>query len=294
MESLMASQSNQRKLLKGAFKIDASRLGMWIIPLVLMTATWIHAAENRPLSLDMKTDIYSAYVWRGMVLDRHAVAQPSAIATMNMQNAGSFSAKVWMNWDLSPGSSHFKVTSADDGVNVLNFVPSYTKAFGPVDISVGNTWYTFPDTGKPKKPSNTDEFFLTMKYKNTFATPSLSVYYDYRSVRQSFQEDNPLKDLYARIALDKIIPLSKSFSVGGTVLLGCGTSHYNAIRYCSPGGSLVDYQTSVYMSYACTDTFSIGTTLVYTGLFGGDLGLDLDAVSPDEIFWGGVNLRWLL
>jgi len=62
----------------------------------------------------------------------------------------------------------------------------------------------------------------------------------------------------------------------------------------APGGSLVDYQTSVYVSYMCTDTFSIGTTLVYTGLFGGDWGLDLDAVSPDEIFWGGVNLRLLL
>jgi hypothetical protein len=208
-----------------------------------------------------------------------------------MQDAGSFSAKLWMNWNLSPESSHFKMTSIDDGVNVLIFAPSYMKAFGPVDVTFGNIWYTFPDTGTPKK-SSTDEFFVTMAYKNAIATPSLSVYYDCRGVGQSFSEDNPLKDLYARIALDKIIPLSKSFSVGGTVLLGCGTSHYNAIRYYSPGGSLVDYQTSVYVSYAYTDTFSIGTTMAYTGLFGGDWGLDLDAISPDEIFWGGANLRW--
>ncbi len=294
MENMMVSRLGHLKLPGNAFKTGVTRLGTWILPLVFIAETGMYAGETSPLSLDMKTDLYSAYVWRGRALDRHAVAQPNAIATLNMRDAGSFAAKVWMNWDLSPGSSHFKATSADDGVNVLNFVPSYTKVFGPVGITIGNTWYTFPDTGNPKKPDNTDELFLIMKYKSTIVTPSLSVYYDYCGVRQSFKEDNPLKDLYARISLDKVIPLSKSFSLGGTVLVGAGTTHYNAVRYCSPGGSLADYQASVYVSYACTDTFSIGTTMAYTGLFGGDWGIDLDAVSPDEIFWGGFNLRWLL
>ena len=36
-----------------------------------------------------------------------------------------------------------------------------------------------------------------------------------------------------------------------------------------------------------------GATLAYTGLIGGELGLDRGAISPDEIVWGGVNLRWV-
>ena len=253
------------------------------------------SAEKEPcaLTVEAKTDIYSAYVWRGKALDKHAVAQPSVIATLDAQEVGSFALKVWSNWDLSQKSADSKATKTGGGINVLNLTPSYTKAFGPVGLTVGNIFYTFPGDGYPNNSKSTYELYTTLAYKNPVATPSLSVYYDYRGVGGGFLEDNPAKDLYARAALDKSLRLSKRVTACGTVLLGGGTSHYNAVRYRSSGEGFADYQASVNLSYALTDAFFIGTTLAYTGLIGGDLGVDRSALTPDEIFWGGVNLKWL-
>jgi hypothetical protein len=247
--------------------------------------------EKSPLSFDARTDIYSAYVWRGKALDKHAVMQPSTIATLDAKEAGSFSLKVWSNWDLSQRSGDSRETRSGGGINVLNLTPSYTKTFGPVGLTVGNIFYTFPGGGYPKHSKSTYELYTTLAYRNPVVTPSLSVYYDYRGVGGGFLEDNPLKDLYVRAALDKSIRLSDRVTAGGTVLLGGGTSHYNAVRYYSSDEGFADYQASVSVSYALTDIFSVGATLAYTGLIGGAWGLDRQNLSPDEIVWGGVNLK---
>jgi hypothetical protein len=248
-------------------------------------------AERLALTFDARTDIYSAYVWRGKALDKHAVMQPSAIATLDAKEAGSFSLKVWSNWDLTQHSGDSKATKTGGGINVLNLTPSYTKAIGPVGFTVGNIFYTFPGGGYPKHSKSTYELYTTLAYKNPVVTPSLSVYYDYRGVGGGFLEDNLLKDLYARAALDKSFRLSERVTAGGTVLLGGGTSHYTAVRYYSSDEGLADYQASVNVSYAITDGFSLGATLAYTGLIGGAWGLDRQNLSPDAIVWGGVNLR---
>ncbi|HRU70618.1 MAG TPA: hypothetical protein P5111_06020 [Kiritimatiellia bacterium] len=260
--------------------------------LLLAAALPARALEKSPLSLDARTDFYSAYVWRGKVLDRHAVAQPSAIATYDAQEYGAFSAKFWVNWDLSQRSTKAKATRTGGGINVFNFTPSYARTVGPVDVTVGNIFYTFPGSGYPKHSNSTYELFTTVAYKNPVVTPSLSVYYDYRDVGEGFLDDNPFKDLYIRAALDKSVPLGDRLRVGGCALVGAGTTHYNAVRYRSPNGDgLVDYQASVFLSYAVTEHFSAGATLAYTGLIGGAWGLDRSACGPDEIVWGGINLR---
>jgi len=261
--------------------------------LLMAVALSVCAEEKLPVSLDARTDFYSSYVWRGKVLDRHAVAQPSVITTYNAQEYGAFSLKFWVNWDLTQRSSKPKATRTGGGINVFNITPSYSRAFGPVDVTIGNIFYTFPGNGWPKNSNSTYELFTTVAYKNPVVTPSLSVYYDYRDVGGSFLEDNPLKDLYIRAALDKSVPITERLRAGGCVLLGAGTSRYNAVRYKSPGEGFADYQTSLFLSYAVTENFSAGATLAYTGLIGGAWGLDRSACSPDEIVWGGVNLRLL-
>ncbi|HPB11837.1 MAG TPA: hypothetical protein PLT74_11290, partial [Kiritimatiellia bacterium] len=100
--------------------------------LLLAAALPSSALEKSPLSLDARADFYSAYVWRGKVLDRHAVAQPSAIATYDAREYGAFSAKFWVNWDLSQRSTKAKATRTGGGINVFNFTPSYARAVGPV------------------------------------------------------------------------------------------------------------------------------------------------------------------
>lgn len=282
-------QSTQRRVRNGTMPGAAA----WRASLALCAALWAQAEEKSPLSLDARTDIYSAYVWRGKALDKHGVAQPSAIATLDAQEAGSFALKLWSNWDLSQNSGDSKETKTGGGINVFNVTPSYTKSFGPLGVTVGNIFYTFPGDGYPKNSKSTYELYTTVAYRNPVVTPSLSVYYDYRGVGGGFLEDNPSKDLYARAALDKSFRLADRVTAGGTLLAGYGSSHYNQVRYCASDEGLADYETSVFVSYAVTDSFSIGGKLAYTGLVGGAWGLDRQNLSPDEIVWGGINLRWL-
>lgn len=282
-------QSTQRRVRNGTMPGAAA----WRTSLALCAALWAQAEEKSPLSLDARTDIYSAYVWRGKALDKHGVAQPSVIGTVDAQDWGAFSLKLWSNWDLSQNSGDSKETKTGGGINVFNVTPSYTKSFGPLGVTVGNIFYTFPGDGYPKNSKSTYELYTTVAYRNPVVTPSLSVYYDYRGVGGGFLEDNPSKDLYARAALDKSFRLADRVTAGGTLLAGYGSSHYNQVRYCASDEGLADYETSVFVSYAVTDSFSIGGKLAYTGLVGGAWGLDRQNLSPDEIVWGGINLRWL-
>lgn len=293
MEYLMAPQRSIEEFLRNFSRAVTSGLVRRVLFAALMVVGSTLAEEKSPFSLDAKTDIYSAYIWRGKALDKHGVAQPSVIGTYDAGDWGAFSVKLWSNWDLSQKSSDSRETKTGGGINVFNVTPSYTKNFGPVGLTVGNIFYTFPGDGYPKNSKSTYELFTTLAYKNAVATPSFSVYYDYRDVGGGFLDDNPTKDLYARAALDKTISLGNRLTAGGTVLLGGGTSHYNAVRYRSSDEGFADYQASVNMMYAVTDAFSVGATLAYTGLIGGDLGLDRSALTPDEIVWGGINLRLL-
>lgn len=289
----MASKMSWRGRLRSVAKGVASGVGVWAVPLALTVSARAHAEEKSPLSFDVKADIYSAYIWRGKALDKHAVVQPSVIGTYDAQDWGAFSLKLWSNWDMTQNSSDSRETKTGGGINVFNVTPSYTKTFGPVGVTVGNIFYTFPGDGYPKNSKSTYELYTTVAYKNPVVTPSISVYYDYRDVGGSFLEDNPAKDLYVRAALDKSVRLADRVTAGGTLLAGYGTSHYNEVRYRNSEEGLADYEASVFVAYAITDSFSIGGKLAYTGLVGGAWGLDRHAMTPDEIVWGGVNLRWL-
>ncbi|HPW76240.1 MAG TPA: hypothetical protein PLJ32_09715, partial [Kiritimatiellia bacterium] len=261
------------------------------VALVMVAALSVCAEEKLPVSVDTRTDFYSAYVWRGRALDKHGVVQPSVIATYDAQEYGAFSAKVWSNWDLSQRSGDSKATRTGGGINVLNFTPSYSRAFGPVDVTVGNIFYTFPGDRWPKNSNSTYELFTTVAYKNPVVTPSLSVYYDYRGVGGSFLEDNPLKDLYSRAALSKSVAVTDRIRADGTALIGAGSSHYNNVRYCGSGEGFTDYLVSFALTYALTEALSLGGSLEYTGLIGGAWGLDRHALSPDEIVRCGIHLR---
>ncbi|MDX9868781.1 MAG: hypothetical protein RBT78_12750 [Kiritimatiellia bacterium] len=275
--------------------MGAGRWGrcLWGGACFLLLAAELPAAEKNPVSLDLRSDFYSAYIWRGRALDKHGVAQPSVIATYDAKDIGLFSAKIWSNWDLSQRSGDSKATRTGGGINVLSFTPSYRKALGPVDFTLGNTWYVFPGDGFPEYSRSTPELFVILAYPNRWVTPSLSVWYDYGHVGDAFLEDNPLKDLYGRAALDKSVVLTDRLRAGGTVLIAAGSSHYNNVRYCGSEEGFADYLMSVNLTYAVTDAFSVGGSLDYVGLIGGAWGLDRHAISPDEMLRGGIHLRLL-
>jgi hypothetical protein len=272
---------------------------MFLAAVMAVAAGSVSAQEEKlPLSLDVTADFYSAYVWRGLTLDKHAVFQPGATGTLTLpEDAGAISAGVWLDWDLSQKSKHTTSTRTGGGINELDFTLAYAKDFGPVGFEIGNIWYTFPGGGWTKHSYSTEELYLGLAYNNDVVTPSFTVYYDYNAIGDGFLSDNPFKDLYGEVALSKEVAINEQFTVGGTASLGAGASHYNA-GYCgmSPDGHGSDegfsnYQLAVNAAYKLNDTFTIGATLAFTGLIGGDWGIDRHNLSPDEIVWGGINLK---
>ena len=194
--------------------------------------------EKSPLSFDIKLNTKSAYVWRGKVLDKDPVTQPSVIGTLDLDDYGSFSMKLWSNWDLSTKQSNSKTTKNNGGINVFEYVPYYSKDFGPVGVTIGSIWYTF----YPRTVNSTREVFLTLAYKNSIVTPSITAYYDYWEVGDGFLKDNPYDSTYARAALNKTISLNEKLALAGTALLGAAGSHYNEVRYRSNNGEgFADY-----------------------------------------------------
>lgn len=263
--------------------------GILIAAAILIATAHTQAQEKKlPLSLDMRWNTYSAYVWRGKVLDRGATTQPSVIGTLNMKEYGSFSMKVWSNWDLSQKKANPKAIKSNGGLNVLNYTPSYHNNFGPIGFTIGNIWYTF----YPRTVNTTRELFTTLAYHNSVVTPSITAYYDYWEVGDGFLKKNPSKSTYFRTALDKSIAVREKLSLSGTALLGVAGGDYNKVRYKSPDGEgFVDYEFSTTLTYAVNEHFSIGGKMAFTGLIGGAYGLNRHNISPDEIFWGGINLR---
>ena len=197
----------------------------------------------------------------------------SVITTYDAQEYGAFSLKFWVNWDISQRrTSKPKATRTGGGINVFNITPSYSRAFGPVDVTIGNIFYTFPGDGYPKNSNSTYELFTTVAYKNPVVTPSLSVYYDYRDVGGSFLEDNPLKDLYIRAALDKSVPITERLRAGGCVLLGAGTSRATTRSATSrPAKALPIIRPRSFCRMPSPRT-SRRRQLAYTGLIGGAWG----------------------
>jgi hypothetical protein len=267
---------------------------MLVASMLLVSVCAVNAqnAESSPLSFGVTADFYSSYVWRGLTLDRHAVFQPGATATLALpEDAGSISLNVWTDWDLSQKTSHNTTTTrTGGGINELDFTLAYSKDVGPVGLSVGHIWYTFPGGGWTKHSYSTEELYVSAAYNNDVVTPSLTLSYDYNFIGEGFLSDNLFKDLYGAAALSKNVAINDQLTVGGAASLGAGASHYNAGYYGSDEG-FTDYQFKVYAAYALNDTFTVGATLAFTGLIGGDWGVNRHGLSPDEILWGGINLK---
>lgn len=107
------------------------------------------------------TAVASRYVWRGQVLSKGFVAQPSVGITL-----GGFGANLWGNVDLDNSETD------DDGIvmNETDLTLNYTKPIGPVTATVGVIHYDF-DGG------DTQELYVTATLGTLF-NPTLSLYYD--------------------------------------------------------------------------------------------------------------------
>ncbi|MBN2407466.1 MAG: hypothetical protein JXJ19_07190 [Elusimicrobia bacterium] len=104
--------------------------------------------------------IYSSYVWRGFELDGDPVIQTGLGAGYKV-----FSIYIWNSQD----------TSCDDDLDSaeVDLTLDVTKAYGPLSVSAGNTFYTFP-----AGDARSREAYISFSY-DTVLSPAISAYLDY-------------------------------------------------------------------------------------------------------------------
>jgi len=233
-------------------------------------------------------DFYSAYVWRGNVINDRPVWQPGATASYLTGDYGTLSANVWANFDATHRAGH--TTAA--GLNEIDYTLSYTKDVGPFSLEAGHIWYTFPKLGG-KTAAGEDNYFASTReiyggvaYNNDIVTPFAKMYGDYAEVN----------GLYATTGLRKSVSLTDQLTLGGEASIGSGNAHYMEYYFGGVDSGIADGDLSVSLTYALTDHVSVGAKLAWMSVLDSDAR---DAINNSanglyfgktDTLWGGLNL----
>ncbi len=237
----------------------------------------VEVKEETPdtgFSVAATLDLYSAYVWRGMVITDRPVYQPGATLSYDTGDFGTLSANVWANADMSDHAGH----RTGAGLNEIDYTAAYSVDISDFTLGAGHIWYTFPKASGQDYYNSTREVYASVAYNNDIVTPSLAVYYDYAL----------MDGYYGLAALNKSIDLTDQLSLGLTASLGAGDEDYMGY-FGVDGAGLMDFNLGASLTYALTDNLSVGAKVMWTSLIDGD-ARDAEAYYAEDLLWGGLNL----
>lgn len=226
-------------------------------------------------AFDATLDIYSAYVWRGCVINDRPVWQPGGTVSYATAEYGTLSGNVWGNFDMTDRCGH----KTGAGLNEIDYTASYAIDLGPVSLSAGHVWYTFPKASGSDYAKSTREVYATAAYNSDVVTPFLKAYYDYEAA----------EGFYGNAGLTKSVEVTDQFSVGAEVSVGAGDSDYMDCYFATDDAGLADFNAAVFCSYSVTDNVSVGARLAWMSLIDSD-ARDNEVYWDEDLLWGGVNL----
>ncbi|MDD5561697.1 MAG: hypothetical protein PHT50_06195 [Candidatus Omnitrophica bacterium] len=218
----------------------------------------------------------SIYMWRGIMLDGDPVIQPGFYVSTPESKFGRIKAGIWVSHDLE-NKDALRSSETD-------YIIDYTYSFPSVDLSLGHTYYEFPDAvpsdGAPKGFSR--EFYAGFTLSKVFLCPSVYYYYDYGKkddgggegsytvLNLSYSKPFTVKDISMSLDLsghagynNKLYYRGKGgdagITAGVTIPLLKGLSCKPNISYSVPWGNLSDknngnqknrFYSGMYLSYA--------------------------------------------
>ncbi len=232
-------------------------------------------APDTGLSFDATLDLYSAYVWRGCVINDEPVWQPGATVSYATGDYGTLSANVWANLNMTDRTKHTHF----GGLEEIDYTLSYEVDVGPVSLSAGHIWYTFPSISSADYAGSTREVYATAAYNNDIVTPFVKAYYDYEYA----------EGFYGNAGLTKSIDVTDQFSVGAEVSVGAADGDYMSAYFGTDDDGLVDFNAALFCSYALTDNLSVGARVAWMSLIDSD-ARDNEVYWDEDLLWGGINL----
>ena len=221
-------------------------------------------------------NVSSLYMWRGVMLDGDAVIQPGFYLRSPESKLGRVKLGYWGSRDLeNKDSLHSSET---------DFIFDYTYSFKYLDVSVGHTYYDFPDAapadGAPRGWSR--EFYAGFTFPQVFLTPSVYFYYDYGS-----KEDGGGDGSYTVLNLAKSLPF-KVESMEMSLDLSGHVGYNHRQYYAGDGG---DVGLSAGVSVPITKNLSIKPNANYA-IPWGNLSDD-DKGNQKDRFYGGIYASYV-
>ena len=235
-------------------------------------------AEERPdtgFSFDATLDVFSAYVWRGCVYNDEGVWQPAANLSYATADYGSFGLGLWSNFDMKDNNRQV----SGGGLNEIDCQLFYGIDIQDFSLEAGHYWYTFPKADGPDYGESTREVYVSAAYHHDLVTPFVSLTYDYAEY----------DGFYANAGLNKEFALSDQLALGAEVSLGAGDDDYMEYLGTDDAG-LMDFNASVYTTFAVTDNVAVGAKLAWMSLLDSD-ARDVDLYNDKDILWGGITLN---
>ena len=226
--------------------------------------------------------VFSAYDWRGQVVNDEAVVQPS----LDVSSESGLGLNVWGNFDLTSDSGR-----ESDEFSEVDITVTYDLNLGdecPVDVQVGLIEYLFPKeghsvdstSGDVTKDADTREIFLGLSDSVGGFDVSVTGYLDIDEVDGA----------YVNAGLSRAIPVVEELGLVAGASLGYGTDDYNMAYFGVNDNGLNDLTFSLSGGISVTDNLSIGGEVHYVMLPDSDIEKGAkDSHGEDDFFWGGVT-----
>lgn len=228
-----------------------------------------------PLTFGATLDVYSAYIWHGMIVNDEPVLQPDVAMTYSFGDYGSVTADAWLNFDTTGNNGQRHV----GGINEIDYTIQYAVTLGDFSLGIGHIWYTFPSVSSADYYPSTREIFVSAAYNNDIVVPFVKAYYDYARADGTYVTAGLRKEM----TFDKL-------TAGAELSLGGGSHPFTEYWYGDGAESqywFTDAQALIYAKYAITDKIFVGARIGWVSTLDNELK---GVYHEDNLLWGGINL----
>jgi hypothetical protein len=207
----------------------------------------IHTPSENPFSYELRLDFYTKAMRNGMVEYDHPLFQPGVRLEYEDSTLGTLAGSAVFLWPIGAPRP-----ARAAGIEEMNYIVSWGKSFGPVDIELGFTYYAIP----PDCADDLYEGFLSLRYENDWVTPYLVGYYDL----------NQTDGTYLKAGLCKGFKLTDKLKLDMDLTCGYGFPKYNQGYFDTDISAFTDATAQILLQYDITDNFFIGSTAAFSML----------------------------
>lgn len=237
------------------------------------------AAEAPAVGASAALPVFSAYVWRGQVLNDELVAQPNATITK-----GGFSFNAWGNYNFTDRVS----ADTKNEFSEIDLTLSYSFAAGPLQLGIGVIQYLFPNQTVVTPDAsyaalNTRELYVSVGLPGVPLSPTVTVYRDLDEV----------DGFYASLSLGHTFAIADTVSLSLAASAGYGDEDYNTVYFGVTDAKPNDGNVSVSLPIKLGGSLTLTPLLQYTWLLDGDIEDAAAGLYKDDGgLWGGLTLSY--